>query len=815
MKKIFALFVPLLALIGCTLSIEDELPQPEEIGFDEPVTVENEYGSLTYQFNDSVLYVTERVQEHITMIDDSTLFYDGSTPREWRPYVGSKLAAGVSHLIPGGLNNRVVSVTQQDGGYLVKTVRTTVEDVYKTLNYDFDFDNNVPYVDPDASDEELAEMGMERLSDSTIMCWNVYDEMRAKALGLEEPQTRATESNDTIRHDEHFNMAFTVTKKGYNVLKGAKQLKSMDSYLNALCSACRAVDEVVDSKGSALDDVSIGLNIEWSTHTHTHASRNDATNYEESITDQYSTFAVGAEVKFSKDLITGGGTNEAKKIGEYKPEAKHENAIRVVNEDIKDAFKRAKIEKIKMPSVKVKFGFFMTPVPFNFVFTAETSFQMNVNAVMGVKGSYQTDTQRTGYIVSNGQKQTIDEVTEKGHFSFDNFYIQGGLNVAVGGRIGIGAEVAGTVGVDVGVNLELGLESNMGVTYARDQDGEFAWNFDGKARFYCDGFIDMRVFVAPFGVDLFDEQVGVFFKKSLFEFSTTFNPKVSYLTSFSIPEFNDNISIHAMYGVKDLGMLEFFFASSASYYPYARLYYGDYDPNSDDYDIMLPANKSYEIIEDYPKAKVGGDYYFKYLAEFPKDVYYCTIVPCIVGMGETLIFPEYKQVVETGAPDISIVADGTKQTYGGEIIDFTVNGEVNSYIDQNADGSGYGASVDPNTLRQYRFAAQAAVRNGSYLQKWGIKVEVFTPDGKRSVRKKIPMNPNKTGFYTLICTFFTNWQKLVSGDPVPMQFRVTPYWVDSQGISHDGKASAKMPIEYECVDITPETTLGFVVEKDL
>ena len=816
MKKILTLLVCLLALIGCTLSIEDELPTPEEMGFDEPVTVENEYGSLTYQFNDSVLYVTERVQEHITMINDSTLFYDASTPKEWRPYVGSKLAAGVSHLIPGGLNNRVVSVTQQDGGYLVKTVRTTVEDVYKSLSYDFDFDNNVPYIDPDASDEELAEMGMERLADSTIMCWNVYDEMRAKALGLEEPQTRATASKDTLRHDEHFNIAVTISGQGYKVLKGAKQLEPIKNYINTLSQTCSKVDALVDAKGGKLDNVSIGFNFEWSTHTHTHASRNEATNYEESVTEQYSTYTVGAELTFSKDVVSGGAAEEAKNIGKrrYQPESGSEEVLRIINDDLRRTLSEANSGKIKMPSVKVKFGFFMTPVPFNFVFSAETNFQLNINAVMGVKGSYQTDTQQSGYIVSNGQKTIIDEVTEKGHFSFDNFYVQGGFKAAVGGRIGIGAEVAGTIGVDVGANLELGLEANMGVSYARNQDAEYAWNVDGKVRFYCDFFCDMRVFVAPFGIDLFDEQIAVFLKKTLFEYTSEFNPKIGYLTSFSIPEFNDNISIHAMFGMKNTGMLNYFFSSG--YYPYARLYYGDYDPNSENYELMLPANKSYEVVPDYFTAKAGEDYYFKWVGALPEGVYYCTVVPCVLSGSQNFVFPEYKQTVETSEPDISIVADGTKQTYGGVLGEFDLtNGEVNGYIDQNADGSGYGASVDPSTLRLYKFATEAAVRNGSYLSSWGIKVEVFTPEGKRSVRKKIPMNPNKTGIYTLVCSFYTNWQKVVSGDPVPMHFRVTPYWVDSSGVSHEGKASAKLPIEYDCADITPETKLGFVVEKDL
>lgn len=828
MKKIFALFVPLLALIGCTLSIEDELPQPEEIGFDEPVTVENEYGSLTYQFNDSVLYVTERVQEHITMIDDSTLFYDGSTPKEWRPYVGSKLAAGVSHLIPGGLNNRVVSVTQQDGGYLVQTQRTTIEDVYKSLSYDFDFDNDFPYASVDDSDELLDSLGYTRLNDSTLIYWGMYDEQRAKALGIKQKRTRAS---GELEDKEDEGLVWDITFDTRNVDKMIKGKHSGDKIWTTVAEYLKqSLVEMNKEKAkySLKGDIYAAFNLQIQNHVKSHFKRIEETEYEESWNDSYYNIDLGIEVGLSHSF--GSGKDNAKEIGQHVNGILDSKVGAGYNyEQICDILKKRDMmqtyashhgSRIKLPSTKIVFAVFVNPFPCDLYFSAEVGMDLSLQGMIAVNGTIKSETKRNGYRIMHGKETKIEnEPIEESSVEFKNLSVNGSFKAAVTGRTSVGFEAAGSIGVNLGANIELGVKGDISATHIIGDNSslENFWKYDGNIMAYGHLYADIHFTVAPLGFTLADVPLFVSPRIPIFEASYKFSPTFPYVFAYYRPNYkSDEALIRANYKISSLGMSLFGF-STRTVYPQMRLYFGDYREESTDYVKMTLTDENYEN-ECTPKTANSTDsYYFKWNGNLPEGCTYCTLVPYIdtnlATNNEAILCPDYKQVVEAGIPTVSINEECTKQTYGGENLDFT--GEVNSYIDQNADGSGYGASVDPSTLRLYRFATLASVRNGSYLQKWGIKVEVFTPDGKRSVRKKIPMNPNKTGFYTLICSFYTNWQKLVSGDPVPMQFRVTPYWVDSQGVSHEGKASAKMPIEYECVDITPETTLGFVVEKDL
>ena len=87
-------------LASCTLSMEEWAIPEEQRGQGEIYTEENDYGSISYQFADSVLYVTENIQEQylVRVEEDSILYFSDQIPEEWRPYVGQKMAAGISHL---------------------------------------------------------------------------------------------------------------------------------------------------------------------------------------------------------------------------------------------------------------------------------------------------------------------------------------------------------------------------------------------------------------------------------------------------------------------------------------------------------------------------------------------------------------------------------------------------------------------------------------------------------------------------------------------------------------------------------------------
>jgi hypothetical protein len=168
---------------SCTLSMEDWVVPEEERGKDEVYTVKNEWGSISYQFADSVLYVTENIQEQylVCVEADTILYFSDQMPREWRPYVGMKMAAGISHLLPYGLNNRVLSVENVGGLLRCVTTRIGLDDVYEHLRYSFDGYATAPAIDPEDLDSiDLEDYGYQlhidpETGDTTIVDWNDYD----------------------------------------------------------------------------------------------------------------------------------------------------------------------------------------------------------------------------------------------------------------------------------------------------------------------------------------------------------------------------------------------------------------------------------------------------------------------------------------------------------------------------------------------------------------------------------------------------------------------------------------------------------------
>ena len=63
----FATFI----IAGCTLMMDEvDEPEPEEVGFDEVATYENEYVTVNYQYQEGVKPVTENVLEYVVESDD-------------------------------------------------------------------------------------------------------------------------------------------------------------------------------------------------------------------------------------------------------------------------------------------------------------------------------------------------------------------------------------------------------------------------------------------------------------------------------------------------------------------------------------------------------------------------------------------------------------------------------------------------------------------------------------------------------------------------------------------------------------------------
>ena len=149
MKQRYFRALPFLIILlftaGCTLVLEEYNIPEEEQGFDEPVTINNELGSVTYQYNEGVQPVTNNVQEYLTRVEDDTILYFSSDiPKKWLPTRGGLLAAGCTRKLPEGLNHRVVSVDKEGSEYRVVVTTATRQEVY-SHSYSFLPPNSIKY----------------------------------------------------------------------------------------------------------------------------------------------------------------------------------------------------------------------------------------------------------------------------------------------------------------------------------------------------------------------------------------------------------------------------------------------------------------------------------------------------------------------------------------------------------------------------------------------------------------------------------------------------------------------------------------------
>lgn len=848
MRKIYSLFLVLLALSSCTISIEDELLPPERQGFDKICTVNNEYGELSYQFQDSVLYVTERVQEHIRLIDDSTFVYDASTPKEWRPYVGARLAASCSHTIPFGLNNRVVSVTPTGEGLLVHTERTTIEDVYKTLEYEFDFDSNLPIVPVGADIDTLKAYGFELRPDSTLLYWGNYDSQRSRALGLHSPSSRAKDGEDVDTDETNKIVGFSVdTRDGWlDIKKGYRQTKDIwydfQKYLNEIVEDHKnKLREKPNVLKSLTDNLYLALNVDLSSINHVHFKRKESgyPYIEESWTDSYHKLDLGIEFGYEKTKSVGSinRSNIGKNVA-WRVDHSANKDEKMSYEAISDVYTAGFVmkgdkEKKSLAEWDYKFFFFtIGPVPFNFSFHGGLDLSLSVNAFVAGNFSLTTGTSRKGYrlfkYAKGEEKISIDQDNiTSGSISFNNASVEGNVGVTLTGRAAIGLEVGGSIGSDVGYSIEAGAKASIFSNPHYDPYGNFVMNPDGKFNVYFHGTGDVHIYIAPFGLKLFDKSVFKFAPKKFFDVTYGIEPTIPYVVTVSRNGLHgDTKCISATYELEHLGLVRFLTPKALT--PQMRLYFGNYSKESKDYVVMTPVQSDLETPAPPSQTIDTKQYDFLWEGEMPPGYVHATVVPAYFTLddpegSEPYLFPQYAKVVETGTPSISIVSDYTRQTYGGPYerneFDFTDDGSaIESFADVNASNSGYGASVDPADLSFFKVMTTAIVYNGTYIKSWGLKLQVYDSKGNRYMSKKIPMSPNTTGVYTLVADFYSNWNAGKATYPDDHYFTFTPYWTDAGGVHHTGTTSSKRMLQFRAEDTTPgkdQSTYGKMTEKNI
>ena len=138
-------------LTACTLMDNDLRGLPETPGFKEVVHVENDEGTIDYQYNPNTKVLDESYLGYIASMDydNKTLYLYDYIPEDLRPEVGDVLAAVRSEKLEWGLSHNVRAVKKEGNLYAVAIEKATLDEVFKTLKVDCETNFVLDYPEED------------------------------------------------------------------------------------------------------------------------------------------------------------------------------------------------------------------------------------------------------------------------------------------------------------------------------------------------------------------------------------------------------------------------------------------------------------------------------------------------------------------------------------------------------------------------------------------------------------------------------------------------------------------------------------------
>jgi hypothetical protein len=384
--------------------------------------------------------------------------------------------------------------------------------------------------------------------------------------------------------------------------------------------------------------------------------------------------------------------------------------------------------------------------------------------------------------------------------------LNGHFKVGASFRAAAGLEVAGTFAATVGANVECFFTGEGSIKFNNTSNGEKVQPVEpsGKVRFYLDFYGDVQLHVAPLGIHVWDKQIAKFLTVHLLDFNSKLEPDVKYVGGWC-NSWENEYKCTGYYELRNLSGIHCL-TTLRKYVPAMRLYIGPVEDNAYvymDYD---------EEDKDAPYTSVEENKKYRFVAkgELRRLTTEMHMRPCLVSRDEKgvitdmILTPmENSYWVEVGDPHIMTLY--TSQTCGIASFDYSNLQGTDGFIDSEKGATGPMSMDMTNVnLRQYKMITNVSVTNGSRIQKWGIKVKIYGPDGKQLLRKKVPVKKTASGTYTLIFSFFTNWELTGSGQK--MYYVVQPYWEDLNGgkksEASDDNSTKQHPLEYDMEDNT-------------
>ena len=856
---------------SCTLSMEDWVVPEEERGKDEVYTVKNEWGSISYQFADSVLYVTENIQEQylVRVEADTILYFSDQMPREWRPYVGMKMAAGISHLLPYGLNNRVLSVENVGGLLRCVTTRIGLDDVYEHLRYSFDGYATAPAIDPEDLDSiDLEDYGYQlhidpETGDTTIVDWNDYDILKGTRPAYARRRSlRHTRADDKIPEEKigkdniksQSILEFSFDTRDIENLDKDNIDRWMSTIKKGFVDNVRAAVAFQKSKQKN-GSIYVAAKVAILHYSRFHALRDEDKGIDEEWTDTWSEWNLAAEAGYEYKATFGGelkpGDND---FG--MPDKGFADMVRGFKDGgFKKAISPVKMRKKKFSYVKVRIPLVATPVAFAILIEGSITPTFEINGSLCLSTKYTSDKLRNGHRVNKGQEPEYfeDKKIEEGGFSAPSCMINGSYKVGAKGRLAAGFEVGGAVGVTIGANIEGYFEGNAsfkigvfkGTTYEDGTSKNYVSWYDITGtpfKFYVDVYGDVTMSIAPLGIDLWSKELTKFLTKRLVNIIPETSTGIRYKGGDSTfgAHLGQNYEDSSWDGVGDItgwfvphnshSLLAALMGSS-KYYPAMKLYVGDIKDNKwiwmrrSGGELYLPSNQWMMIKNDeqYGFREITGMNILQQIAG-KKEISYAYVVPAFVSFNtdnllhvnenfdSKAITGDIDEVVEFKNEAVMIdLARPSIQTLNAQHLEsMDVSGSIDKGTYVSNEGNNPGVQKASKTsqayVRQYFFYTSVQVTGGSFMKGWGLTVYILSPRKKWLLKKIIPVNKLRSGRYTFLFSFFSDWVPVETAyeeDHIEhLYFRVTPYWeVEAEGEraiiqAEDKKSTKDFPIDY-------------------
>ena len=763
---LFHLALPILAamlLTTCTLSMEDYVIPEEEKGFDEPVVVKNDFGTITYQYNEGVQSLTPNIQDDylVYVEDDSILYFMDSTPERYVPKVGGLIAATCTPKIPLGLESRVLSVTQQDGMYRVVTSRTTRNEIYKDLDVKIELDYLVP----------------ERA---------VYDSLELAQKGVD------------IKDLEQIDMTFI--DEYYGVPEKARSPR----YISRARRATRAGDE------KEKDDI-ITDKTETKTINHNitldYPLGNDksfkATVGFTDVTTQHYYYEEHKKQDYRKEytIRSSQSTLSLRLAGEkiFK-QAKNDGDL-IVGRDLREAYQNFK-RYCSAPGSKLKaivkpFEIVGIKVPLpgtSFFFVINFEAKISLSGEFYGEGAVTITQPKTlmGYEYSNGSKRELKQTLEPASLYFSKAAIGGSATVQATVSAGIGAEHASGFGATINAGITVGATYNFELGYKGNGTSHCA-DVTSKATVFIDFNVFAKVYFSPAGISLFNCDVDIW-KKRLYSKDTNFLPVIDRHESNFKREIirpKEGVSLWQYtvnYAFKSLWPLDNIFGHKEHTFPRLRVYYGSLEGSYREFKSAAEIGAAQIPMLKYAST-IDVDRTFSFVFndnDVDPTASSLICVPVLYDdMDDTYtVLTSVKWTYEKRNPKVTVVK-GTARVRNDKASKFMDAEEFEERTGRS------GSTIDQ--YNRYEFWNTFKFQQTENIQKWGVFVQIVDAsdkpvyDLKKLIYSKDEVNDPEVysngyvepGNKTVMLNFFTTFAPKQVSEAWSCRMRI--YTVDVQG----------------------------------